>query len=316
MKNIDLLKELYLIHSPSGKEKKMKSFLKTIHPFTEDKKGNLYFQKGESTSFPCFVAHLDEVNFFAPTHIVKLDNLLFGYDVNIKKPAGIGADDKNGIWTILQLIKILPAIKVALFVEEETGGKGSSKCNVDFFKDCQYIVQIDRKNGSDLVTDITGKICSDSFLKEILPIATKFGYKETFGMFTDVSNLVRLTGLSCINISCGYYNPHTDEECTSIPELQNCLQFCIEIGNQLKDTFPHKHSYPKLVTYDCGDDHYAKYPTIKNHYSYGTYSKRKSISYNSYDNCGFYDACSLCTDFQCSLCTTGKRQSMLEEIQF
>lgn len=43
-------------------------------------------------------------------------------------------------------------------------------------------------------------------------------------MMTDVLELKeRGLGVSCINLSCGYYEPHSDEEFTVKKDLLNCL---------------------------------------------------------------------------------------------
>ena len=48
--------------------------------------------------------------------------------------------------------------------------------------------------------------------------------KKNPGMMTDVLELKeRGLGVSCINLSCGYYEPHSDEEFTVKKDLLNCL---------------------------------------------------------------------------------------------
>ncbi|MCB6648590.1 hypothetical protein [Bacteroides salyersiae] len=62
---MELLKKLYKVYSPSGKERAM---IKFIWNYTKripgikietDITGNLYITKGEAESYPCIVAHLD-----------------------------------------------------------------------------------------------------------------------------------------------------------------------------------------------------------------------------------------------------------------
>ena len=64
---MELLKKLYKVYSPSGKERTM---IKFIWNYTKritgtkvetDAAGNLYITKGEAESYPCIVAHLDQV---------------------------------------------------------------------------------------------------------------------------------------------------------------------------------------------------------------------------------------------------------------
>ena len=80
---------------------------------------------------------------------------------------------------------VTKTLKVALFVEEETGCQGSNQADMDFFKDCRFVIQPDRRGYKDLITTIGWTdLCSDEFLKAIG--YEKFGYQETEGLFTDV----------------------------------------------------------------------------------------------------------------------------------
>lgn len=255
--DIRILKSLYMINSYSGKEDFIKQYLYEVLdalPFAkdllvkEDKKGNVYVTKGETKHYPCYVAHLDEVHQSSPTDIINVKGILFGFNTKKREQVGIGADDKNGIFVTLCMLERLPAVKIAWFVEEETGCKGSYKADMKFFKDCLWVIQADRRNGSDLITSIGGRdMCSNDFRKDILKIGKGFGYKKESGLMTDIETLVNNdVGISCVNISCGYYFPHTNDECTDIKELQNCIQFCEAVGKGLIKKYPHvpeKKSY-------------------------------------------------------------------------
>ena len=51
---------------------------------------------------------------------------------------GCGADDKNGLWIIINLLREEPVLKVALFVQEERTGdvagcRGARACDLSFF---------------------------------------------------------------------------------------------------------------------------------------------------------------------------------------
>ena len=105
---MELLKQLYEIYSPSGGEKKIKRFIKhwvkdnipdaVIR--TDNNDGNIYITRGDSESYPCVVAHLDQVqkNHSADFIAVETDDIIFGYSPTNRRREGLGADDKNGIW--------------------------------------------------------------------------------------------------------------------------------------------------------------------------------------------------------------------------
>lgn len=114
-------------------------------------------------------------------------------------------------------------MKVAFFVSEEIGCVGSRNADMGFFEDARFVIEPDRRGYEDLITNISyTSLCSDEFLKNIGFNA--FGYQEEFGMMTDVLEL-KEKGLkvSCLNLSCGYYEPHTDHEFTVKKDLLNCL---------------------------------------------------------------------------------------------
>ena len=83
-------------------------------------------------------------------------------------------------------------------------------------------------------------------------------------------------GVSCINISCGYYNPHTDQECTVWSELKNALDFARHICATLTDRYPHEYT----DAWSAWDDGW---------YGFGRRRKRKASSYTAFDEDMDYD---------------------------
>lgn len=244
---MELLKQLYMVSSPSRDEQGMFAFICNwmgehkmecnVHDW------GITCVKGLSDTYPCIVAHMDEVHKRHPyKRIIETDGIVFGYDVNECAQCGIGADDKNGIWVALKMLEKLDAVKVAFFVGEEIGCVGSSQCDMSFFDDCRYVIQCDRKNGGDFITDAGLELCSSEFVKACQ--VDKFGYHEEHGLMTDVLELKeRGLKVSAVNLSCGYYNPHTATEYTELSELQNCLDFVEWICRNLTDVYPHEASY-------------------------------------------------------------------------
>lgn len=248
---MELLYDLYRISSPSGDEFKMISFLTSkmeelgaeVH---EDRFGNLYATKGISDTYPCIVAHMDEVHIKKTNgfRISCVSDMIFGVDTKLKRFSGIGADDKNGIWIALKLLEQSDVMKVAFFVCEEIGCEGSRDCDMGFFDDCRFVLQCDRKGNSDLISNACStELCSEEFLTDIDMEA--YGYSEARGAMTDVYQL-KMNGLhvSCVNISVGYYNPHMDEEYTVKEDLYNCLSFVENIVRNCIDVYPHEYKAP------------------------------------------------------------------------
>lgn len=230
---MELLKQLYEIQSKSGHEKDMFDFLCSwleMHGGDEveiesDKKGNLYVTKGTSDTYPAVVAHMDQVQPISNVEAFMHEDIFMGYDRVSHLQAGLGADDKNGIWIALQCFLEFPAIKLAFFVEEEIGCVGSREANLAFFDNARFVIQCDRKGNTDFVSKACGEtLCDKQFITDAK--IEEFGYTDcTLGGLTDVKTL-RTKGLkvcSC-NISCGYYAPHTEHETTVISDLLNCLE--------------------------------------------------------------------------------------------
>ena len=246
--NWRLLKKLYAIHSPSGKEERMINFLisylKSLPgvKLGKDAYGNLYAIKGESETYPCVVCHIDQVQ---RTHskdfkAIETRDIIFGFSPSNHRFEGLGADDKNGILIALEALKKYDFLKAVFFKEEETGCRGSSACELSFFDDCRFVIQCDRRSNSDLITSIgCTDLCSEQFIRDIN--AERFGYTETTGLMTDVETLKEKgLSVSAVNISCGYYNPHTDEEITVKRNLEKCWKLVQHIIEDCTEVYSHE----------------------------------------------------------------------------
>lgn len=285
MKDIKLLKQLYKINSKSGQEQQIVDFIvdyvSTRYPsvlIEMDKANNIYLTKGKTDMYPCVVSHLDQVGSYkGRISIFRQDNIIIGIGEHGKQ-VNLGADDKNGIWVALELLRTEQFLKVAMFTGEETGCQGSKVADMSFFDNVKFVVQCDRKHRGDFIhTAGAVTLCDPSWPSKELK--DKYGYSNTFGLMTDVQALKK-NGLNvaCCNVSCGYYNPHLDTEYTNIEELINCLNFVREIVRTIPHT-PHEH---KSVSY--------------NYYPYGHQNSCKNGStdylrdWDNYDDeyCGYW----------------------------
>ena len=207
--------------------------------------GNIYVTKGVSDTYPCLVSHIDQVQTIHSRDFqaIETKDIIFGYSPKNKRLEGLGADDKNGVWICLKCLMKYENIKVSLFVSEEVGCIGSSKANMDFFKDVRFVIQCDRRGSSDLITSICStEISSKEFIEATGYEA--FGYHLEEGMMTDVLTL-KENGLqvSAVNMSCGYFEAHTDHEFTIKKDLLNCLSFVEHIIENCTETYQHQCDY-------------------------------------------------------------------------
>jgi hypothetical protein len=226
--------------------------------------GNLYVTKGKAEIYPCMVSHIDTVhNINRNVEVFKTGDNLFAFDTKKMRQYGIGGDDKVGVFICLMMLHELPAVKCAFFRDEEIGCVGSALAVRDWFVDCAFALQCDRRGYNDFIEEISGmEMYGEEFRAAIKePLATH-GYKQTYGMMTDVEKLKRLGIDICMaNMSCGYYEPHTNNEYVNVPDVMNCFLMCKNICITLSDRqWKHVPPKPKYTGfrgawYDGGDDY-------------------------------------------------------------
>lgn len=200
--------------------------------------GNLYVTKGESDIYPCIVSHTDTVhNIVDNFQIFESQGRMFSIDGDTMKRTGIGGDDKVGVFIALQILRELPVCKAAFFRDEEVGCVGSKVAKMSFFDNVSMALQCDRKGYRDFVSNIFGcELYSKDFREVIQESLLRYGRKETEGGLTDVLQLAD-NGLkvACANMSCGYYDPHSDNEYIVTHEVMLTLDFVIEMFNNFGD---------------------------------------------------------------------------------
>ena len=236
------IREILPIQSVSYKTTEMYMFLinklKAMGIQYKTENGNIYAVKNpyKAEIIPCFVSHIDTVHAITDEiHVLEFyeGRILTGFNRKKMSQTGIGGDDKVGIYYCLRALEELDAVKVAFFRDEEVGCNGSKEANMDFFKDVSMVLQGDRKGNSDFVTKISGIELSDkTFQNDVESIVKNHGYTFcTFGGTTDVGQL-RKNGITVpvVNISCGYFNPHSKDEYIDMVFVENGLEMYLEIA--------------------------------------------------------------------------------------
>ena len=182
--------------------------------------------------------------------------------------------DLVGVFMCLNLLDTIDNIKVVFFLQEEIGCIGSNACDLDFFKDCKFIGQADRKGDSDFINYSNGvKLFDEEFSTFVAPILEGYKYKECTGIATDAGALSkRNVGIACFNISCGYHNPHTSTEYVVISEVQICYNVILDIilsaNKQYTYVRPVGVSMNKLNTNSKSKLYYMLYEEFKQHSKY------------------------------------------------
>jgi len=138
-------------------------------------------------------------------------------------PSSLGADDKIGVFILLQMIQAkLPGI-YAFHVGEECGCIGSqfsSAAMKEQFKNVQKCIAFDRMNYGDVIATQRGRRCASvqftnavaDALNEQLPNKNVHQFKgDVVGMYTDSANYDSYIS-ECTNISVGYWSQHSEME--------------------------------------------------------------------------------------------------------
>lgn len=246
------LQRLFDILSLGNQDAKAHYIKQHYHRYCQqDDYGNLYLSRDFTTQKPYLVAHIDTVDEQPKSkHIVVDPYIKIISSTRHGKSCNLGADDGVGVYAALKLFDELD-IGVALFRDEEVGCLGSAKADSKLIN-AHYLIQLDRKGHEDMIFNAAGTImASDAFIEDVTQVAKRFDFHETYGGMTDVATLSanQIVKVSCMNLSCGYYKPHTDEEYIDINVMNNSIAFVREIIMALGNTtFPHEgmdeyHSY-------------------------------------------------------------------------
>jgi len=190
------------------------------------------------------VAHLDTVHKNLPKEIFHdtFKNVFWS-------PQGIGADDRAGVWAILQLIT--PKVKpyILFTTQEEVGGIGASIAAKEIqAPDIKFIIELDRKGSNDAVFY---DCCNQEFIDYII----SFGFKENRGSFSDISVLCPEWNIAGVNLSTGYYNAHTKEEYLNLNELNINIKKIKKIFSSIPaETFTFESDSQYVVDDYYGDE--------------------------------------------------------------
>lgn len=197
-------------------------------------KGNFILVRGVAPVM--LVSHLDTV------HEQPVRDICVSADKNIlMSPQGIGGDDRCGVFALVkvyQLSKIKPWL---LFTcDEEVGGIGAKYfClahkqkqlpkNLDILK---LIIEIDRRGANDAVFYQCANLDFEKYI-------TNKGFKTAQGSFSDISLIAPELGIAAVNLSSGYYSPHTLHEYIVRSELESTIEkVCEMVADAAKPDFP------------------------------------------------------------------------------
>lgn len=243
---MELLKEVLSVQTNSGQTKRMRKYIRAYLKsrglkYETDNLGNTIVHKGDkSIKRPFVVSHIDtvhKVNGNVTVH--NINDFFIAIDELTMTQAGVGGDDKVGVWACLELLNDpeVENVSCAFFVDEEIGCIGSGAVSLSHFENATWIGQLDRKGNKDFITH---RIASEEFEKATKSIIKKHGYKflKNYSTITDSAELSsRGVGVSCFNMSCGYYSPHSDSEVVNIEDAIDAYELIKELVLSVTSTY-------------------------------------------------------------------------------
>lgn len=225
----------------AGEKYIIDKYIATIPDITPDAHGNYWLTIHNPDGTPpstMFSSHTDTV------HKAKAENTPYKLSyrngwLSVKGGGVLGADDGSGMWIMLNLIKAgVPGLYI-FHRDEEIGGRGSSyiaqhHAPVITGMGIKHCIAFDRKGTQDIITHQgCGRCCSDDFadaFAEQLNADGLFDFEaDDGGSFTDSANYIDLIG-ECTNLSVGYYDQHTMDECQDITFITRLVNRLIEIN--------------------------------------------------------------------------------------
>ena len=195
-----------------------KDLHKTMQVYLKSKYSNVITTKDYIVAIGdipiALVAHMDTVFSFPVQHLY--------YDQQkgvLWSPEGLGADDRAGVFAILQIIKFGLRPSIILTTDEEKGCIGASKlaekeCPIPGLK---YMIELDRRGTNDCVF-------YDCYNPEFIKYVESFGFVERYGSFSDITFLMSYWDICGVNLSVGYEDEHSQTETLHINALYATIE--------------------------------------------------------------------------------------------
>ena len=160
------------------------------------------FIYAEGTVPVLLVGHYDTVA--QPPRYIKNDNGTLSGMLN-GKPHQLGADDRAGIYAILETIR-KHHCHVLFTGGEERGGIGADAfTRSDIKPEVNYVLEFDRRGSNDAVY-----YWSEN--KEFEDFITSHGWETAEGSYSDIVDVCPYLGVMGVNLSIGYRLEHTTYE--------------------------------------------------------------------------------------------------------
>lgn len=216
------------------------------------------------------VAHADTVHVSSPKEIFydKEKNVVWS-------PEGIGADDRAGIYAIIDIIRegLRPTVIICNY--EETGGVGARRFVKAFPKSevkINFMIELDRQGMNDMVFYSCDNPAFEDYLEP-------YGFKSDWGSFSDIATIAPKWKVAAANLSIGYMDEHTKAERLYVDWMFSTIE---KVKNILQDELTEDHPFIFIQGTDYYSSLFDKYSYLGNNYI----SSQQSHGYHFCDFCG------------------------------
>ena len=168
------------------------------------------------------IAHYDTFS-TPPSYVMRRGHILSG--VKNGQPHQLGADDRAGVYAVLETIK-KHHCHVLFTDKEERGGVGAMQFTFSGIKpEVNYCLQFDRRGRNDAVY-------YDSANDEFEKFIESHGWEAAFGSFTDICEVCPYLGVMGVNLSIGFFDEHTTEETLDTDIMNETIKRIPELLNE------------------------------------------------------------------------------------
>lgn len=201
--------------------------------------GNMLFTRGSDPKI-CLVAHTDVVRDHSA---FRNNDFSLSVEPVVKELNGrqiiqdkecytqVGGDDRLGvaiIWYIAMHTK--ESFGILLTTDEEVGLRSADHVKFQSLNNFALLLEIDRgRYSNQIINEIYGwSMCDDITLGTLQWLATSFGIprESESGASTDILKLkFNDVCKNAVNITCGYYNPHSNDEYIDIVEAKETCEY-------------------------------------------------------------------------------------------
>lgn len=166
------------------------------------------------------VAHIDTV-FYKPPK-----NIFFDSEKQVMwSPEGLGADDRAGVFAIINILIKGYRPTLIFTTGEEMGNVGAEEFVKDFpdsLSELKYLIELDRQGIDDCVFYNCGNT-------DFINYVNSFGFSTKEGSFSDIVSICSQWKIAGVNLSIGYFNEHSLIELLSFNYLFKTIKKVIQM---------------------------------------------------------------------------------------